>query len=252
MAQVDLEKDLEKLERYEAESLIGQLGVVQLHLEDVYSGKEPALCIDCMENKHLPIIEVLATECLGICSTDSLWEEITKWARDFKENKLNSQYIGKGNKQTLELRNQARNFRKKLGEILRTDNRANPVGDEKMLEKRGVEAPDVGDVGSTDNPGKTEETKQKTKKGSLLPWLLGGAGVIGYLLYKKKQAQAEARQEAEARQQEQAKQTGPGEVPASTLHLPVEGFSATERLKGMGLNTNRPSCYQSGEPYQEP
>lgn len=133
----DLDSDINELERYQADSLIGQLGVIQLHLEDVYSGKEPALCLDCLQNKHLPTIEVLATECLGICRTGSLWREIAKWARDFKNNKLNSQYIGLQKKETLELRNEARNFRKRLGEILKTLKEKTPSQSKRL--KRGLE-----------------------------------------------------------------------------------------------------------------
>lgn len=96
-----------------------------------------------------------------------------------------------------------------------------------------------------------EPRKQgKGKKGSVLPWLIGGAGIVGYFWYrtKKKQAEAQAARRREELRQEQEK-AGPGEVPGSTLNLPLEGhFSAAERLRALG---DRPgNSRQPGDPYR--
>lgn len=117
MGEVDLEKDREKLERYQAGGLMGQLIAIQLHLEDIHKGKDLAFCKSCMKNKHLLGISVLASECLDVCRPENLWKELAKWADDFRDKKVNSQYLGKENPKTLELRNEARAFRKQLEQI---------------------------------------------------------------------------------------------------------------------------------------
>lgn len=234
MPEVELEKDIDKLERYQAESLIGQLGALELHLQDISEGKEAGFCKSCVEQKHVPLIKTLASECLSCQGV--VWSQLSQWASDFN--------LSEG---PLALAREARDFRKKLGGILRSHDKENPVGDKKMTQKRGVEFPDFGDFGSVENPGKTEQTKQKVKKGSsLLPWVVGaGLALGGWLLYqKKKKAEAEARQREQGllTQQEEAQKGGPG---------PVESqFSASDRLKGMGIDPTKPAHYQQpGDKY---
>jgi len=117
MEEVDLQSDREKLERYQAGGLMGQLIAIQLHLEDIHKGKDLAFCKSCMKNKHLLGISVLASECLDVCRPEKLWKDLAKWADDFREKKVNSEYLSKENPKTLELRNQARTFRKQLEQI---------------------------------------------------------------------------------------------------------------------------------------
>ena len=120
-----------------------------------------------------------------------------------------------------------------------------------MIEKRGVEDPNFGELASIDNPRKTEETKQVTKKKKSSAWpllaLVGGSLGVWYLWDKKKKAQAiEApRREAEAQAPDRL-------LPpvATKIVLPVE-TSAQARLEGMGINPTIPSLYQSGESYKE-
>lgn len=118
MEEIDLQRDREKLERYQAGGLMGQLYVVQLHLEDIYKGEALALCKSCMKNKHLLGISVLASECFDVCRPEKLWQEVAEWAEEFRQNKINLQYMSKKNPKTLELRNQARSFRKQFERIV--------------------------------------------------------------------------------------------------------------------------------------
>lgn len=105
-----------------------------------------------------------------------------------------------------------------------------------MLEKRSVEAPDVGDLGSADNPGETE--KKATKKGSSrLVWLaLPALGVLGYYLWRRKKAEAAAiaTQEELARQdEEKQRQASLGKrVTLTEEEIPNVG----ERFEALGEN----------------
>lgn len=114
MQEVDLTKDIDKLTYYQAQGLLGQLVLLQQHLEDIYDGVEVALCISCLENKHLLLIKGLAMECVGVCKPGAKWKDLADWAEDFRENKVNQNYLGKRNEKTLELKNQARDFRKQV------------------------------------------------------------------------------------------------------------------------------------------
>lgn len=243
---VNLQEDDEKLEKYQAESIIGQLGVVQLHLEDMYSGKEAALCISCLENKHLPTIEVLANECLGICRIQPLWKNIAHFARDLRENKLTTEYIGKNNDETMKLRNQARDFRKKLGELLSSQKKANFSGENTMIKDEGVQAPNLAELATVQNPGKTETKHIINKKkgvnwGLILLGLIAGGSYLWDKAKKKKLAEA---------------QVDKGELfppLPEKITLPTETSSfgsAEERLKGMGIDTGQPGAYQAGESYK--
>jgi len=86
------------------------------------------------------------------------------------------------------------------------------------------------------NPAKAQG---KGKKGSLWPWVIAaGAAFGGWWLYdkKKKQAQALERQRQEQLLRQQEEKAG---------EAPVEGhFSASDRLKGMGIDPTKPTHYQ--------
>ena len=118
MEQVNLEKDLEKLEYYQADSIADQLIVLELHLVHIYEGRMVAFCIECL-SKHLRAIKVLSSECIeAYCKPESLWTDCAKWASDFMENKLNTDLLGPKKECTKELASEAREYRKKFGEIL--------------------------------------------------------------------------------------------------------------------------------------
>lgn len=87
------------------------------------------------------------------------------------------------------------------------------------------------------NPAKA----QGKGKGGLWPWLLGGAGVIGYFWYRtKRKAEAEkARREQELQRQEQEmSQESTGEKTK---------FSAAERLRDI---STKPAHYERGDLYR--
>lgn len=123
-----------------------------------------------------------------------------------------------------------------------------------MIEKRGVEDPDLGELANLDNPGKTAEIKQPSKKkNSNWPLILLALGGVGYYLWdraKKKEkesvlalaAQAQTAQFIPQQQQQQTRTT-----PAR----PSLPGSAESRLRGMGVNPDIPSPYQSDESYKE-
>jgi len=211
---MDLEKDTVELEKYQREKLVEQLAGLELHLEDIGAGKKVDFCRSCVLEKHVPAIRLLASECVG-CRGD-IWRKIAAWASGFD--------LGQGAEI---LRIEARDFRKRL-----TSKGGNSMGHLVSSEQLGKKA-------------------KSEKQGSILPWIVGlGLALGGWYFYDKKK---KARAEAEARQREQERLQEPveKEYPGRVLTLPEETglSSASERLKGMGIDLSRPGNYQRGDPY---
>ena len=108
------------------------------------------------------------------------------------------------------------------------------------MEKRRVPDPYFGNISRLENLGKTEETKETTrKKGSLWPWLLGGALAFGgwWLYDKKKKAQALERQrqaELEAKIQAEAEEKAkPGDNHPRLKIRGQEDVSPNNRLRAI-------------------
>jgi len=102
-----------------------------------------------------------------------------------------------------------------------------------------------------EEPGR--ESKGKAGKGGLLPWLIGAGVALGgwYFYDKKKKAQALERQrQAELlRRQQERENGGPGQARTSAEKLPLQGFSASDRLRDMGVDVNKPRYRQPGDLY---
>lgn len=86
--------------------------------------------------------------------------------------------------------------------------------------------------------------KQK-KKGSLLPWVIGLAGIGGLWYLRKKQKEKELAQA-------QAYKDRLLPPVKEQITLPAETSASPDaRLRGMGINTSVPGAYQTGENYKE-
>jgi len=119
MEEVDLTKDLELLEYHQADELLEQLILIQLHFQRIYEGKLISLCMNCLDKKHFIAVRGLTRECIAAgCRPKPLWEEMNSWANDILKNKINSEWLGKKNPKTKQLYEEARNYRKKVEEIL--------------------------------------------------------------------------------------------------------------------------------------
>jgi len=133
MEKVDLTKDLQALEYYQADALIDELIVLELHFLHIYEGRLVAFCISCLE-KHLRAVRKLSGECEeGRCRPEKLWQDIDEWASNLLQNK---EYLKlkKGSPLAQELSQQARDFRKKLEEIIAKYEMFGNKDDEKPLE----------------------------------------------------------------------------------------------------------------------
>jgi len=117
MEKVNLTKDLQALEYYQADALIDELIVLELHFLHIYEGRLVAFCISCLE-KHLRAVRKLSGECEeGRCKPEKLWQDIDEWASNLLQNKEYLE-LKKGSPLAQELSQQARDFRKKLEEIV--------------------------------------------------------------------------------------------------------------------------------------
>lgn len=119
MNKVDLTKDIRLLEYHQADELLDQLVLIELHFLRIYEGKFVGLCINCLDKKHFRAVRGLTSECLSAkCQPQPLWEEINTWANDILENKINEKYLGKDNPNTKQLYEEARYYRKQVEKIL--------------------------------------------------------------------------------------------------------------------------------------
>jgi len=112
---IDLEKDLDMLELYTAFMTKRNLLLLADHYENIYEGRFIAYCKSCIE-KHLELLQHYPSECLeGGCRPEELWRDIAEWATKAGEY---TDRLGKKDKKTLELSQEARLFRKKVEEIM--------------------------------------------------------------------------------------------------------------------------------------
>ena len=117
MKQVDLTKDLEKLEYYQADGLIDELLALEDHFSKIYQGNLVAFCISCLE-KHFRLARKLSSECQGgKCRPEKLWDNINKWAGDILSAK-EYMTLEKGDKRAKRWSQEARDFRKELEEVI--------------------------------------------------------------------------------------------------------------------------------------
>lgn len=123
MQEVDLTKDIDKLEYYQADSLIDELLAVEKHLLDIYEGKALAFCIECLANKHFRLIRKLSEECIGgKCRSEELWKDINKWVGNLLTTK-EYETLKKGDERAKVWAQEARDFRKKLVEEIVAETR---------------------------------------------------------------------------------------------------------------------------------
>lgn len=115
MEQVDLEKDLDKLEYYTAGMLAENLDLLADHYENIYKGKMIAYCISCI-SKHLRKIGAYSAECQeGKCRLPHLWSDLAIWAVEADKY---TDKLAEKDKRTLELSQEARDHRKKMEEVV--------------------------------------------------------------------------------------------------------------------------------------
>lgn len=117
MKKVDLTKDIQKLEYYQADAIIDELIVLELHFLHIYQGRLVAFCISCLE-KHFRAVRKLSNECeKGRCRPEGSWNDISKWADGFLVKK---EYLTlkTGDEQAKRWSQEARDYRKQMEEIV--------------------------------------------------------------------------------------------------------------------------------------
>jgi len=120
MEKVDLEKDPEKLAEYQADKAYKQLGVIQLHFEDILGGNSAFYCLGC-SFKHFQNLTTLCQECVGgACPSQPIWQEMAKWAEQEKEKVLElikERKLPK-DEEARKIAEKARDYRKEMEKIL--------------------------------------------------------------------------------------------------------------------------------------
>jgi len=117
MEKVDLTKDLQALEYYQADALIDELIVLELHFLHIYQGRLVAFCISCLE-KHIRAVRKLSSECEeGRCRPEKMWQDLDRWAGDLLQSK---EYLKlkKDSPLAQKFYQETRDFRKQLEEIV--------------------------------------------------------------------------------------------------------------------------------------
>jgi len=117
MEKVDLTKDLQALEYYQADALIDELIVLELHFLHIYQGRLVAFCISCLE-KHIRAVRKLSSECEeGRCKPERMWHDLDRWAGDLLQSK---EYLKlkKDSPLAQKFYQETRDFRKQLEEII--------------------------------------------------------------------------------------------------------------------------------------
>ena len=134
MEKVDLTKDREALEYYQADSLIDELLALEDHFSKIYQGNLVAFCISCL-SKHFRLARKLSSECQeGRCQPEKLWNDINEWANEFLVTKPYKDLKPK-DERALKWAQETRDFRKQLEEIVaKYEMFGNKDNDEKPLE----------------------------------------------------------------------------------------------------------------------
>ncbi len=110
------------MEKFQLKRILKQLLAIEDHLEaGLEDPIDSPLCIDCLQEKHIPLLEILSSECIsGVCSTGKareLMNEIFSFTQTLKSD------IKNPTEKTLKnLLSQTRNLRKQVYSLIQEGN----------------------------------------------------------------------------------------------------------------------------------
>jgi len=110
------------MEKFQLKRILKQLLAIEDHLEaGLEDPIDSPLCIDCLQEKHIPLLEILSSECIsGVCYTGKakeLMNKIFSFTQTLKSNVKNP------TEETIkDLLSQARDLRKQVYSLIQEDN----------------------------------------------------------------------------------------------------------------------------------